>query len=169
MKTKLTPELSYIIGLWSKRRTVEGIGIIGYPEAQEVFVKEVLSQNLTPSDKMLTDADKVYFYHSRYRKFFQQVEEDKLERYKYLNEYAASYLAGVFDAVGGITERGVVYLNRFNSIDEVLLLRLGFPVKKSEGKLLIGRPKAFLLFIKNYTKLFTTHPVMETLKKKGRR
>lgn len=166
MKIKLTPDLSYIIGLWSKRRSMVGIGIVAPPELQQIFAKEVLAQNLTPSDKLLNDGEKIYFYHSRYRKFFQQVEEDKLERYKYLNDYSASYLAGMFDAAGTITEKGVVYLERANSRDEVLMLRLGFPVKKSDGKLMICRPKAFLMLIKNYTKMFGSHPVMELLKKK---
>lgn len=167
-KLKLTPELSYLIGLWSKRRSKEGLGLEGSKELQGLFAQKVLEQQLTTSDKMLADEEKVYFYHGKYRKFFQEIEEEKLERYKYINEYSANYLAGLFDAVGGISEQGVVYLDRFNSNDEILLSRLGFPPRKMEGKMVIGRPKAFLALIKNYTKMFCTHPAMEMTKKKKR-
>ena len=165
MKTKLTPELSYIIGLWSRRRSVEGVGITAPPEILQVFVQQALELALTASDKLLIDGDKAYFYHAKYRKFFQQVEEDKLERYKYMNEYSASYLAGVFDGAGGITENGVIYIEKFTPADEILLLRLGFPIKKASGKMLIGKPKLFLTLIKNYTRVFASHPVMDLLKK----
>ncbi len=166
MKIKLTPELSYLIGLWSKRRSKEGVGIEGNKKMQEIFAQQVLEQKLTESDKLLSDEWKIYFYHSKYRKFFQEIEDGKLERYKYINEYSANYLAGVFDAVGGISEQGIVYLERFGSSDELLFMRLGFPTRKMDGKMVIGRPKAFLAFIKNYTRIFGSHPVMGMIKKK---
>ncbi|MDD5337071.1 MAG: hypothetical protein PHS02_01160 [Candidatus ainarchaeum sp.] len=169
MKIKLTPELSYLIGMWTRRRTKEGLGVEGGKEIQEIFAQKLLEQGLTTSDRLLSDENKVYFYHGKYRKFFQEIENEKLERYKYINEYSANYLAGLFDAVGGITEGGVVYLERFGGIDEMLLMRLGFPVKKMDGKMLIGRPKAFLLFIRNYTKLFANHPIMAVAGKRRRR
>lgn len=168
MKIKLTPELSYIIGLWSRRRCAEGLGIEAGKELQQVFAQQALEQKLTESDKLLSDESKIYFYHGKYRKFFQGIEQEKLERYKYINEYSASYLAGVFDAAGGISEQGVVYLERFGNADELLLMRLGFPPRRMDGKMVIGRPRAFLAFIRNYTKLFSNHPVMEMLRKKGR-
>lgn len=163
---KLTPELSYLIGLWSKRRCMEGLGIAAGKELQQVFAQQVLEHKLTTPDKLLSDEGKIYFYHGKYRKFFQEIEAEKLERYKYVNEYSANYLAGVFDAAGGINERGIVYLERFGVSDELLLLRLGFPVKKMDGKLAMGRPRAFLALIKNYTRMFSSHPAMEVLRKK---
>lgn len=166
MKIKLTPELSYLIGLWSKRRCAEGLGVEGDKEIQGFFAQAALELKLTEPGKMLADENKVYFYHGKYRKFFQEIEAEKLERYKYINEYSANYLAGVFDAAGGITEQGVIYLGRFGSTDEMLLFRLGFPTRKMEGRMVIGRPKAFLTFIRNYTKRFANHPVMDVIKKK---
>lgn len=166
MKIKLTPELSYLIGLWSKRRCAEGVGVEGDKEVQGYFAQAVLEMKLAEPDKILTDGDKVYFYHGKYRKFFQEIEAEKLERYKYINEYSANYLAGAFDAAGGITEQGIVYLEKFGTADEMLLFRLGFPTRKMEGKMIIGRPKAFLAFIRNYTKRFANHPAMDAIKKK---
>ena len=153
MKIKLTPDLSYIIGLWRKSRCPEGIGVEGDREVVLVFSQEVLEKQLTTSDKLLTGDEKVFFYHSAYRKFFQQVEAEQLDRFKYINEYAASYLAGMFDAAGGIDERGVVSIYRSTRQDEMMLLRLGFQSRRRGERLIIERPLIFLAFIKNYVKV----------------
>lgn len=164
MKVKLTPELAYLIGLWRKCHSREGLGVFGEEEILQLFSKTVLELGLTTSDKLLSEDKKVYFYHSAYRKFFQEVEEDQFERFKYLNEYAANYLAGLFDAVGEIDDKGIVYLKKANRNDEMLLLRLGFGTRWTNDYLVIKKPKAFLAFIKNYVKRFSNHPAFEYLK-----
>ncbi|HLC68785.1 MAG TPA: hypothetical protein VJH24_03005 [Candidatus Bilamarchaeaceae archaeon] len=169
MKIRLTPELSYIIGFWRKRRTKEGIGIQGEDKYLEVFSQQILEQKLTTSDKFLHEGNQVYFYHSAYRKFFQEIEKEQLERYKYMNDYAASYLAGMFDSAGGIDEKGIVYLMRMNTPDEMLFIRLGFGAKRREDKLVVERPKAFLAFIKNYVKIHTDHRAFALIGKKRRK
>jgi hypothetical protein len=166
MKVKLSPELSYIIGLWRKSRCNEGIGIRGEKDKLEVFSKEVLERQLITPDKLLTGTDKVYFYHTAYRKFFQQVEEEQLERFKYLNEYAASYLAGMFDGTGNIDDKGIVSLSFANKQDEVMLLRLGFVTRRRSDRLIIERPAIFLTFIRNYVKIFKDHKVFDYIKAK---
>jgi hypothetical protein len=165
MKIKLTPELSYLIGLWRKARCQEGLGVRGGSGILEVFSKEALDKQLTTSDKFLSGEDKVYFYHTAYRKFFQQIEGEELERFKYLNEYAANYLAGMFDASGAIDERGVVSLGQASKADEMMLLRLGFVTKRRGDRLIIERPVVFLTFIRNYVKLFKDHKVFDYIKK----
>lgn len=157
MKVKLTPELSYIIGLWRKSRIFEGLGIRGDDILLEVFSKEVLEKELTTSDKLLSGEGSVYFYHTAYRKFFQDIEKDQLERFKYLNEYAANYLAGTFDAVGDIDEKGIVSMRRMNRNDEMMLLRLGFHSRRKGELLVVERPIVFLAFIKNYVKIKKDH------------
>jgi hypothetical protein len=166
MKIKLTPELSYVIGLWRKSRCAEGLGVRGERAVLEVFSKEALDRGLTTPEKMLTDEDKVYFYHTAYRKFFQEVEKEQLERFKYLNEYAANYLAGIFDASGAIDERGVVTIGGTTKQDEMMLLRLGFVTKRRSERLIIERPVVFLAFIKNYVKVFKDHKVFGYIKSK---
>jgi hypothetical protein len=164
MKIKLTPELAYIIGFWRKRRTREGIGIKGEKEKLEIFAKEVIDKGLTTTEKLLSDEEKIYFFHTAYRKFFQDVEENQLERFKYINDYAANYIAGMFDSGGGIDERGIVYMDKGGRTDELMLLRLGFGCRKRESKLVIEKPRAFLAFIQNYVKLFKDHKVFEYVK-----
>jgi hypothetical protein len=159
MKIKLTPELSYVIGLWRKARCIEGLGVRGEKNVLEIFSKEALEKQLTTPEKLLASDNKVYFYHTAYRKFFQQVEKEQLERFKYLNDYAANYLAGMFDASGSIDEKGVVSLTGANKQDEMMLLRLGFVTRRRAERLIIERPVVFLTFIKNYVKIFKDHKV----------
>ncbi|MEM3422727.1 MAG: hypothetical protein QXF35_00780 [Candidatus Bilamarchaeaceae archaeon] len=165
MKIKLTPELAYLIGLWRKRRSFEGLGVHGDQKILETFSKEALEQKLTTPDKLLTNGKKVYFYHTAYKKFFNQVEEEQLERFKYLNEYAANYLAGLFDAVGEIDENGVVSLSKLTNEDELMLLRLGFKTKRKKEKCIIEKPLVFLSFIKNYVKISKENKIFEIVEK----
>jgi hypothetical protein len=164
MKIKLTPELSYIIGLWRKARCSEGVGVFGDKNVLEVFMQTVLERQLTTSDKLLTGDEKVYFYHTAYRKFFQQVESEELDRFKYINEYAANYLAGIFDSSGDIDERGVVSLTKASRQDEMMLLRLGFMTRRRGDRLLIERPLVFLAFIKNYVRIRNSHKAFSMIK-----
>jgi len=164
MKIKLTPELSYIIGLWRKSRCLDGLGVRGSKTLLEVFSKEVLEKGLTTSDKLLATEEKVYFYHTAYRKFFQEIEAEQLERFKYLNEYAANYLAGMFDAIGAIDDRGVISFGSVNKQDEMMLLRLGFQTRRRSDRIVVERPVVFLTFIKNYVKVFKDHKIFGMLK-----
>jgi hypothetical protein len=166
MKIKLTPELSYIIGLWRKARTQEGIGVKGSPDLLQVFSQEVISRELASPDKIQSDEEKVYFYHTSYRKFFQQIEKEQLERFKYLNEYAANYLAGIFDATGEIDEKGIVSLGNISVQDEMMLLRLGFVIRRRAKRAIIEKPLLFLTFIKNYVKVYRGHSVFSLIKAK---
>ncbi len=164
MKVKLTPELSYIIGLWRKSRTIEGLGVRGDKNILEVFSREVLEKELTTSDKILSEEDKVFFYHTSYRKFFQEIEKEQLERFRYLNEYAANYLAGIFDSSGYIDEKGIVSLQNATRQDELMLLRLGFVTRRRGKRLIMERPLVFLTFIKNYVKIFKDHKAFDYIK-----
>lgn len=166
MKIKLTPELSYLIGLWRKCKSFEGLGVKGRKEVLEIFSKEVLDQKITTSDKLLTEDNRVYFYHTAYRKFFQEIEKNQLERYKYLNDYSASYLAGIFDAVGNIDDKGVVSIEKMNHEDEMLLLRLGFQARRKAGIMVMDRPLVFLAFIKNYTRLYSDSKIFKYVESK---
>ncbi len=168
LKIKLSPELAYIIGFWRKRRTFEGLGIRADEDRLGIFSKEILDKGLTTPEKFISQDDRVFFYHSAYRKFFQDVVEEQLERFCYINDYSASYLAGLFDSVGQIEDSGVISLEKANREDEVLLLRLGFNSMRKNGKLIIERPVVFLKFIKNYVKLFKNHKIFDYVEKKAK-
>lgn len=173
MKHKLTPQLSYFIGLWKERRTREGIGVCGEDELLSIFAKAALENGLTEPSKLLTSAPNegeggsgsVYFYNSAHRKFFQGIINDELERFKYRNEYSASFLAGLFDANGGITGDGKVYLSKCTQKDEMVLYRIGFNPIRRGGPLYFTKPLKFLAYISPFTRMFTQHPVLKKLKK----
>ena len=193
MKLKLTPKLSYIIGFWKETKTKEGIGVSGTEERLSIFVKAVMAAGLTEPTKLLASSPKepeepkeepkegpkeeepeedplapeissIYFYHTSYRKFFQKVLEDELERFQYRNEYSASFLAGLFDSVGLISEDGKTYFTRYTPKDEMLLYRLGFNSIRRKRKLYLQRPLKFLEYIKPFTKKYVNHPVFAKIK-----
>ncbi|MFH2106741.1 MAG: hypothetical protein ABII22_05770 [Candidatus Micrarchaeota archaeon] len=169
MKIKLSPEIAYLIGFWRKRRLYDGLGVVGGPEMQEIFVKGAIDNCLTTPEKMISNEKGLLFHHSAYKRFFFEIEQDQLERFKYLNEYAANYLAGTFDSVGEIDDKGRVFLMKTNHQDEMLLIRLGFGAIRKKDILLIGKPVAFLTFIKNYVKKYKDHKVFEYLKDKAKK
>ncbi len=165
LKIKLAPELAYLIGFWRKRRSPEGLGIYGDDSRLELFSKIMLDMKIVVPEKVISSEDKIFTYNTAYRKFFQEVEGEQLERFKYLNEYAASYLAGIFDSVGLISEKGLVCISKLNAEDEMLLLRLGFTTKRTKEGLVIRKPRAFLFFIKNYVKMNAGHPAFKLISK----
>ncbi len=150
MKIKLTPELAYIIGMWSVRKSRIGIGVKGLPHAGEFFIKAVLNAGVTTSNKILTSGKKVYFYHSGYRKFFKEIEEDEEHRFKKRNEFSAAFVAGMFDAAGKIVD-GIPKIQGIKLDKQLIIERLGFRLIK-EGKYLIPTPpREFIKFIKPYS------------------
>ncbi|MBN2122245.1 hypothetical protein JW721_04295 [Candidatus Micrarchaeota archaeon] len=172
MKLKLTPQLSYFIGLWKEKRGKEGIGVYGDEEFLSIFAKAALEFKLTEPNKLLTAQEEgeeeqgtLYFYNSAYRKFFQGIINDELERFKYRNEYSASFLAGLFDATGGISKDGKVFLSRCTQKDEMVLYRLGFNPVKRMGKLYFTKPLKFLAYIGPFTKKYGDHPILKKIQK----
>ena len=169
MKIKLSPELSYLIGLWRKSKSFDGLGVRGKKELLEIFSKEAIDNKLITSDKILYDETQVFFYHTAYRKFFQEIEKNQLERFKYLNDYSASYLAGMFDAVGNIDEKGIISIDKMNRQDDMLFLRLGFKTKKVPGTRIMERPLVFLAFIRSYTRLYKSSKIFDYVESKSKK
>ena len=162
MKLKLEPPLCYVIGVWKEARGKEGIGVKGEGEILECFSQAVLDTKLTEPNKLLTGEDSVYFYHTAYRRFFQKIIDDELDRFKYKNEYSANFFAGLFDAMGRI-EDGTVYLSKFTRKDEMVLYRLGFRMLRKDGKLYFARPLLFLAFIKPFTRRYAAHELLKKI------
>ena len=101
----------------------------------------------------------VMFYNSRVRRFFDKSLERREHIFKYKNEYAAAYLAGVFDSNGifGYKGREGAYLKKLDLANQMLLERLGFHT--SSGKVLeIKNTREYIALIKAYSaKLSTAH------------
>jgi hypothetical protein len=151
MKFKLSPEISYIIGVWKSRKTAEGIGIIGNDDITSVFLMKCVEAGLTTPNKVQIRENLVFFYHSKYRVFFQNIVKKRIDIYKFKNDYSSAYFAGRFDSSGGYNQdNNSVYLAKADKIDEMILLRLGFKVKLIKSKLIIIDTKKFLKFIEHY-------------------
>jgi len=149
VKIKLTPEIAYIIGLWRHRKINKGIGIKGNEKLLSAFISSVIDAGLMPPNKILTEKNTAYFYHSAYRKFFQDIESELPERFKYKNEFSKAYLAGLFDSKGGFTDEGYPYISNADENDEMVILRLGFWCRFLGKLLVIYEKKTFIDYIKN--------------------
>ncbi|MCK4319095.1 hypothetical protein KAW38_00815 [Candidatus Micrarchaeota archaeon] len=148
MKIKLTPELSYIIGLWGPVRTEEGIGVEGDDELLSIFSSEIIKLGLAEPNRIQHREGKIFFYHSAYRKFFQDVLKNKADRFKYKNKYMANYLAGLFDSCGMIDSKGLVFFTVNDLVLESILDGINFKPKKKKQGIMIRDPLKFLSFIK---------------------
>ena len=151
MKIKLTPELAYIIGMWSTRKSWVGVGVRGLPHVCDFFIQAVIGAGLMPSSKILLSGKKAYFYHSGYKRFFSDIEREMDLRFKHKNAYSAAFVAGIFDASGRIDKNGVPIMTGIGLDKQLLIERLGFRLIK-EGKYLIpSPPREFLTFIKPHS------------------
>ncbi|MEM4554427.1 MAG: hypothetical protein QXT25_01080 [Candidatus Anstonellaceae archaeon] len=140
MKLVMNPTRAYILGLWKGRKTKEGVGVEGSQQLCEVFIKICLDEGFAQPNKIKYDQEsgkKCYFYNSAVRAWLQQELEKRQERLKYKNEFAASYFAGLFDSTGGVLENEKICYFEGDATDEIVLLRLGFRVKKEKGKLVV--------------------------------
>jgi len=122
MKLKLTARLAYLLGIWKARASTEGVGIEGRGELADIFIREVLSQKLTTGERIQLRGEKVFFYHSRLRAFFQECERERLER-------------------------GIPFLARADREDEFLLDRLGFRTRRVRGKLFVSPAREYASLI----------------------
>ena len=150
MKIRLTPELSYIIGMWSVRKSNVGIGVRGLPHVREYFVKAVLETGLSTSSKILFSGKKAYFYHSGYKKFFNDVENELDKRFKSRNNFSRAFVAGMFDAAGKM-EGDIPKMFGIGLDKQLLIERLGFRLVKSGKYLIPSPPREFIEFIKPYS------------------
>ena len=155
MKINLSPELAYFAGLWKARAIREGVGIEGDLEAQQIFLAEAISTLGIPPDKIQLKGRKAYFYHSAYRKFFEELVDNELETFRWQNKYSSNFLAGFFDGCGGVDEKvGAIYFARASEADQQLLERLGFLTKRMGRALYINAKsvREFAAFVFDSTK-----------------
>lgn len=173
MKFTTNPSRAYLLGLWKGRRTKEGVGVEGHREVCESFLKLCLDEKLCQPDKVKYEEgeirnreaveeaggsaswiNKCYFYNSAVRAWLDSEMKKREERLRFKNEFAANYFAGLYDGKGGIWDDGkekFCYIIG-DQTDEIILLRLGFRVKKEGGKIAIIS-KDFYGWIMPYLKL----------------
>ena len=131
MKMKFNPNVAYFTGLWKTRKVREGIGVTGDPDTQKIFITQAIKTLGIPPEKIRVQGNKVFFYHSAYRRDLQKIISDELEIFKWENEYSGNYVAGLYDGCGGIDEkRKAVFLARVDDADQLLLERIGIMTRR---------------------------------------
>ena len=139
MKIKFNPDIAYFTGLWKSRKIREGVGISGDSELQQIFVSEAIKTLGIPPEKIQVKEEKVFFYHSAYRKYLEKVADDELEIFKWRNSFSLNFVAGLFDGCGCVdVERGTVFFTKVSDADQLLMERLGLGFRRMGGRLYVA-------------------------------
>ncbi|PIT83955.1 hypothetical protein COU37_05740 [Candidatus Micrarchaeota archaeon CG10_big_fil_rev_8_21_14_0_10_45_29] len=152
MKLNLTPQVSYLAGLCKHKKSKNGIGVAGSTALQAAFAAHVVENMYTAPQKIVIKGKQAYFFHSAYAALLKKTLQRQVDAFCHHNEYAASFLAGLFDSVGGM-HGGNVFLLKCDKHDEAVLEKLGFIVEKKGGIWWVAPADVFLKFVKNYRKV----------------
>jgi hypothetical protein len=157
-KLKLNPKVSYILGLYECNKG-RAVGVVTTSdEIVARFVKTAMDEFDIAPNKILIEGDeeedgketKVYFYHSKLRKLFENALERRERLFKYKNAYSANYFAGIFDMKGGRDPKGV-FLRDLEERDGQLLENIGFHTTARGSKTYIMNENTFIGFIKEFS------------------
>jgi hypothetical protein len=153
-KLKLTPKVSYILGLYSCNKG-SAIGIV--TKSNEIaarFVKSAIDDFGIAPNKILVeeaeDEQKLYFYNSKLKKLFDRALDTKERLFKYKNDYSANYFAALFDVNGGKDPKGL-FIKNLDEKDTSILDDLGFHTTVRGGKTYVLNSGLFLDFIKEFS------------------
>ncbi|MDE1860920.1 MAG: hypothetical protein KGH72_04365 [Candidatus Micrarchaeota archaeon] len=143
MERKLKPKVCYVAGLCSKNTEQErnAVGVrTSVKEIEQRFIEIALTEfGIEPSKILVRDEINhvhVFFYHSRVAKQLKKLVSRETIIFKRRNEFAASYVAGMFDAAGH-ESNGALSINGVNASDQLMLQNLG--VHTLNGRILNAR------------------------------
>ncbi len=144
--------MSYMLGICSFGSDEPSIKVISRSgEVIERFIRIAMSElGIEPQKIMVGEEEglhKALFYHSAAKRLMKRALDEREHIFKYKNDYAGSYLAGLFDARGHGSKKGVMSGVR-DMTDVIILTRLGFRVARS-GR--VQNANDYLKFIKPYS------------------
>jgi hypothetical protein len=145
---KLTPEVCYAAGLFSKaaRRQKNLVHIsTSIPELQQKFVEIAVKKLGVLPNKIIMDDSGVGFYHSRVAKRLQDIIDRETYVFKEVNVLSRNYLAGMFDISGHY--RGAVEIRHVTPKDAFMLENLGVHTRGDS----IMNVSLFVSLIKGYS------------------
>ena len=154
-KLELNPDVSYMLGTYKTNRKDEPCICLETDNERMLqrFVQIAVQKLGVKPDKMLIETTEVgtkaLFYNSKLKRLFEQALDDRERIFKYKNEYSASYIAGMFDANGGIDKKGIFI--RGDRTDSMILERLGFHTTNNGVKCHVRNGKQLIAFIKPYS------------------
>ncbi len=151
-KLKLTPNISYVLGIYdANRKELQPIGIRTKDSSfVERFIKIAIEELGIAPNKIMVDEEGVHFYNSKLKKLFDKALERRAKIFKYPNDYSSSYLAGLFDCVGGMDRKGI-YIRNMDSHDGLLLENLGVHTHQQGSKSYIQNEKIFVGLIAKHS------------------
>ncbi len=129
MKEKLTPNVCYMAGLYSKAAKKEKNYVsvnTSILELQQRFVEIAVNElGIMPNKIILgRESEKsAGFYHSRVAKRLLDIVNRETYVFKTVNELSRSYVAGMFDMAGHY--RGTIEIGHVNAKDAFMLENLG--------------------------------------------
>ena len=155
-KLKLNPSVSYIMGICS--HTISNyIGLRSrYEKVVEKFVKISMDEFGIEPNKILISEEhgvsEVKFYNSKLKKLITDALEKKVRLFKYRNDYSAEYVAGMFDAYGGVNPKGP-YIDSLDNGEMLILENMGVHTMQQGSKSYIINPGAFVGIITGHSVL----------------
>ncbi len=157
-KPKLTPDLSYLIGMWHITPSRKGLGVRGNIDVRAEFVRRLISYGIAEPNQITSTDEEVYVQHTRYKKLFVKTMAERFNRFKYLNDYCANFWAGVCDGGATITKKGTIHIHNADKRDAMHLDILGFGSRKTATGVIVKNTYGFAFFIKNYVTIINKKP-----------
>ncbi|MDE1762127.1 MAG: hypothetical protein KGH59_01950 [Candidatus Micrarchaeota archaeon] len=154
MPTKLSPEICYIAGMMNKTKQDErsAVGIrTTLDDVIEMFVEVALKLGVDTKKIVIEDVEgvrHVYFYNSKIAKHARELIGKETKVFRHRNQFAGSYLAGMFDA-GGRKRGGRLSISGMTPSDRLMLDALGIRTRDST----IVNASAFLSLVKGHSAL----------------
>lgn len=151
-KLKLTPPVSYMLGIYSVSRAgMDPIGVRSRNAAViEKFAKTAMKEFGIEPNKLIVNEGGISFYNSKLKKLFEKALERRTKTFKYDNDYSGNYVAGLFDAAGGGDARGL-YIIGIDAHDALLLDGLGIHTMQRGKKHYIMNEKVFMGLVKKHS------------------
>jgi hypothetical protein len=151
-KLAMSPDMSYMLGICSFGKDEPSIKVISRSDdVIERFVRIALSELGIEAPKIIVTEEEglkqAMFFHSAAKRLMKKALDEREHIFKYKNDYAGSYLAGLFDARGHGSKKGIMTGVR-DMTDVIILTRLGFRVSRA-GK--VQNANDYLKFITPYS------------------
>ncbi|MDE1865680.1 MAG: hypothetical protein KGH94_03545 [Candidatus Micrarchaeota archaeon] len=151
-KLPMSPDMSYMLGVSRIGKEEPSISVASRNgKVVERFMRIAISTlKILPEKIVFEEEDGLniaMFYNSKAKKLMSKALEEREHLFKYKNDYSGSYFAGLFDARGHGSPKGIMSGVR-DMTDIMLLERLGFRVSKS-GR--VQNANQYLKFIEPYS------------------
>ncbi|MCL4378960.1 MAG: hypothetical protein M1160_04435 [Candidatus Marsarchaeota archaeon] len=150
-KLKLSPDVSYMLGVYSAGQRRQPIELTtNDSDMLERFIRIAVNELGVGANKIILKDGGAAFYNSRLKRLFDKALERRTKTFKYVNDYSGSYLAGLFDCIGGFDRKGM-FIRNLEAHDALLMENLGMHLKHQGSKAYIMNENAFAGLISKHS------------------